>query len=146
MELGKVLNEAVFVLQQNVKHRLRLVGICHKDLNTQVSERSGTRLCESDLEDVKGLVLNVAGGVAKEVHGELEVVGDANKLGHCVEVGTIQQNLTQKLEGVTLRRKEMRVSSVGQSLWQYLERLSLCNVVLTVEQFHKRFKELHMQE
>ena len=81
MEGIEVRNELFFVLDEDIENRARLVGIGNEHL-----------------EHVERLELDVLGFIAQQVHHQFKVFLVTNILGHHVEVGSVQQQLTQQLE------------------------------------------------
>jgi len=83
LKVGEERDETLFVLQKDVEDGSGLVGVGHKDL-----------------EDVERLELDVLALVSQQQHHRLEIGHVADVARHDVEVCTIQQELSQKLEGL----------------------------------------------
>lgn len=84
MEVAEESNQFVLILDQNIENGGRLVGICHKYF-----------------ENVEGFKLNVSALVTKERHHQFQIFLFADVFGHNIEIGSVQQQLTQKLRIVT---------------------------------------------
>lgn len=80
LEVTEKGNEPLLVLEQDIQDVLWLVGVGYKHF-----------------KDMEGFELDVFALVSQQSHHSLQVIDVANIAGHHVEVGTIEQQLSQEL-------------------------------------------------
>lgn len=95
LEVAQELHQLGLVLQQDVQHRLSLVGICDKHL-----------------EDVECFKLDVSAVVSQQIHHQLQVLGSTDVLGHDGEVVSIQKEFPKELQRLPFGDVVVRVQEL----------------------------------